>query len=72
MRVARGEPGGLRRPAVMVAEALRLDEDPPDLLVLDLMYVPRETKLMRDAKAAGAAEVMNGDTMLLRQTAVTP
>ena len=42
---------------------------PPDLLVLDLMYVPRETKLMRDAKAAGATEAMNGDTMLLRQTA---
>jgi len=42
---------------------------PPDLLVLDLIYVPRETKLLRDAKAAGAAEVMNGDTMLLHQTA---
>ena len=26
---------------------------PPDLLVLDLMYQPRETKLMRDARAAG-------------------
>ncbi len=46
------------------AEAL-----PPDLLVLDLMYVPRETKLLRDAKAAGATEAMNGDTMLLHQTA---
>lgn len=42
---------------------------PPDLMVVDLMYVPRETKLLRDAKAAGAAEVMNGDTMLLDQTA---
>ena len=42
---------------------------PPDLLVLDLMYQPRETKLMRDAKAAGATEVMNGDLMLLHQTA---
>jgi shikimate dehydrogenase len=42
---------------------------PPDLMVLDLMYQPRETKLMRDAKAAGAAEVLNGDTMLLHQTA---
>jgi shikimate dehydrogenase len=41
----------------------------PDLLVLDLMFVPRETKLMRDARAAGAAEVQNGDTMLLHQTA---
>lgn len=41
----------------------------PDLLVLDLMYVPRETKLMRDARAAGAAEVQNGDMMLLHQTA---
>jgi shikimate dehydrogenase len=40
-----------------------------DLLVLDLMYVPRETKLLRDAKASGASEAANGDTMLLRQTA---
>ena len=42
---------------------------PPDLLVLDLLYSPRETKLMRDARAAGATEVMNGDTMLMHQTA---
>jgi len=42
---------------------------PPDLLVLDLMYQPRETKLMKDARSAGASEVMNGDTMLLHQTA---
>ncbi len=42
---------------------------PPDLLVLDLLYKPRETKLLRDAKAAGAAEAMNGDTMLVNQTA---
>lgn len=42
---------------------------PPDLLVLDLMYLPRETKLLRDAKAAGATEAINGDTMLLHQTA---
>ena len=41
----------------------------PDLLVIDLAYVPRETKLLRDAKAAGATEAMNGDTMLLHQTA---
>ncbi len=42
---------------------------PPDLMVIDLLYQPRETKLMRDARAAGASEVVNGDTMLLRQTA---
>ena len=41
----------------------------PELLVLDLMYVPAETKLLRDARAAGATEAMNGDTMLLHQTA---
>ncbi len=40
----------------------------PDLLVLDLMYVPRDTQLLRDARAAGASETMNGDTMLLHQT----
>jgi shikimate dehydrogenase len=41
----------------------------PELLVLDLMYVPAESKLLRDAKAAGASETMNGDTMLVHQTA---
>jgi shikimate dehydrogenase len=42
---------------------------PPDLLVIDLMYVPAETQLMRDARAAGATEVRNGDTMFVHQTA---
>lgn len=41
----------------------------PDLFVIDLVYMPRETKLLRDAKAAGATEAINGDTMLLHQTA---
>ena len=41
----------------------------PDLLVLDLMYVPAETRLLRDAQAAGATETLNGDTMLVHQTA---
>ena len=40
----------------------------PELLVLDLMYVPAETKLLRDARAAGASETLNGDTMLVHQT----
>jgi shikimate dehydrogenase len=38
-------------------------------MVLDLMYVPRDTRLLRDAKSAGASDVLNGDTMLLHQTA---
>ncbi|HVM30601.1 MAG TPA: hypothetical protein VM305_07540 [Candidatus Limnocylindrales bacterium] len=42
---------------------------PPDLLVLDLLYVPRESQLLRDARTAGAAATMNGDLMLLHQTA---
>ncbi len=42
---------------------------PPDLLVLDLIYQPAETQLIRDAKAAGATEAINGDTMLVHQTA---
>jgi len=42
---------------------------PPELLVLDLLYTPRETRLLRDAKAAGATSVMNGDMMLLHQAA---
>jgi shikimate dehydrogenase len=42
---------------------------PPDLLVLDLLYTPKETRLLREAKAAGAAAVANGDVMLLHQSA---
>lgn len=42
---------------------------PPDLLVLDLLYEPRETLLLRDAKSGGAASVMNGELMLLHQAA---
>ncbi len=42
---------------------------PPDLLVMDLLYMPKETRLLRDAAAAGAGGVMNGDLMLLHQSA---
>jgi shikimate dehydrogenase len=42
---------------------------PPDLMVLDLIYTPRETRLLRDAKAAGATATMNGELMLLHQGA---
>lgn len=42
---------------------------PPDLLVLDLLYTPRETRFMREARAAGATAVMNGDLMLIHQSA---
>lgn len=42
---------------------------PPDLLVLDLIYTPAETRLLRDARAAGAAATMNGDIVLLHQGA---
>jgi len=42
---------------------------PPDILVLDLHCVPEETKLLRDAAAAGATRVMNGDVMLVGQSA---
>lgn len=41
----------------------------PELLVLDLLYAPPETQLLRDARAAGAAHTANGDLMLLHQTA---
>ena len=60
------------------ASAIGLDSDetpvaaeliPPELLVLDLIYRPRETRLLRDAKAAGAQAVMNGELMLLHQGA---
>jgi shikimate dehydrogenase len=42
---------------------------PPDLLVLDLLYQPKESRLLREAAAAGAAATMNGDLMLLHQSA---
>ena len=42
---------------------------PPDLMVLDLLYSPKETRLLREAKSAGASAVMNGDLMLLHQSA---
>jgi shikimate dehydrogenase len=42
---------------------------PPELMVLDLTYVPRETRLLRDARAAASLSAINGDLMLLHQTA---
>ena len=42
---------------------------PPDILVMDLHYVPEQTRLLREAEAAGATRVMNGDFMLIEQTA---
>lgn len=42
---------------------------PPDILVLDLHYVPEQTRLLKDAAAAGATRVANGDTMLVGQSA---
>ena len=41
---------------------------PPDILVMDLHYVPEETRLLKEAKEAGAAKAMNGDVMLIEQT----
>ena len=37
--------------------------------MLDLHCVPEETKLLKDAMAAGATRVMNGDVMLVNQSA---
>jgi shikimate dehydrogenase len=42
---------------------------PPEILVLDLHCVPEETRLLKDAQAAGAIRVMNGDLMLIDQSA---
>ena len=41
---------------------------PPDILVMDLHYVPEQTRLLREAAAAGATRAMNGDFMLIEQT----
>jgi shikimate dehydrogenase len=42
---------------------------PPDLLVMDLHCVPEETRLLKDATAAGATRAINGDVMLVHQSA---
>jgi shikimate dehydrogenase len=42
---------------------------PPELMVMDLVYRPRVTRLLADAAAAGAAATMNGELMLLHQGA---
>jgi shikimate dehydrogenase len=54
---------------------LRGDESPipaevihPDLLVMDLIYNPPRSRLLRDAEAAGC-RVLNGELMLLHQGA---
>lgn len=41
---------------------------PPDILVMDLHYVPEQTRLLKEAAEAGAAKTMNGDFMLVEQT----
>ncbi|HSW41348.1 MAG TPA: shikimate dehydrogenase [Patescibacteria group bacterium] len=41
---------------------------PPDLLVLDLIYNPPQSRLLRDAAAAGC-QVLSGEVMLLHQGA---
>ena len=41
---------------------------PPDLLVMDLVYNPPQSQLLRDAAAAHCA-TMNGELMLLQQGA---
>ena len=40
----------------------------PGLVVVDCIYSPARTRLLRDAEAAGC-QIMNGDGMLLRQAA---
>jgi shikimate dehydrogenase len=41
---------------------------PPDVLVMDLVYNPARSRLLREAEAAGC-QVMNGELMLLHQGA---
>lgn len=47
---------------------IRADLIPPDLLVMDLIYNPPRSRLLRDAEAAGC-HVLNGEMMLLHQGA---
>ena len=66
---------GRRAPAPPGPLRLHADESPipgellpPDLLVLDLIYNPTRTRLLREAASAGDS-VMNGELMLLHQGA---
>ncbi len=42
---------------------------PSGLRVFDVVYSPRDTRLLRDARAAGAAETANGEPMVVHQGA---
>jgi shikimate dehydrogenase len=42
---------------------------PPELMVLDLLYTPKQTRLLREAAGASAIATLNGDVMLLHQSA---
>lgn len=42
----------------------------PDLVVADTVYNPLETKMMKDAKAAGCKTIIDGEGMLLWQGAI--
>lgn len=42
----------------------------PELVVADTVYEPLETKMMKDAKAAGCKKIIDGEGMLLWQGAV--
>ncbi len=42
---------------------------PPGIRVLDVVYSPRDTRLLRDARAAGAAATANGEPMVIHQGA---
>ena len=36
---------------------------------MDLLYTPRQSRLLREAAAAGASAFQNGDVMLINQSA---
>ncbi len=42
---------------------------PPGIRVLDVVYSPRDTRLLRDARAAGATSTANGEPMVIHQGA---
>ena len=42
---------------------------PPGIRVFDVVYSPRDTRLLRDARAAGAAATANGESMVVHQGA---
>ena len=61
--------GGIGRMTGYIVDAFRNNPAAPDTVVLDMVYQPRETRLLRDAAAAGARTVPGVDMFLAQAAA---